>query len=287
MFWPMKNHFLILLFACIFLTVLGSYEITDLVFKKGIKIRRWFLPVLNTLIFVFSYIYAHNIFNIHQVKGIWLYFFSMILIFIAIIYARDIFHRDLTYSFEKMAYTLFGLLYIGIPSFLLPYVFNISYQPVHPVPGFYGIESYGTLTGSLLVLLLIVLVWANDIFAYVFGMLLGRNNIIGLTVSPKKSYAGYIGGFLSTAVFLAIYYFLFNRFIDLPVYLYGIFWILSGIMVPVGDLVESVFKRSANVKDSGEIIMGRGGILDSLDTVIYFYPFFFLVLQIYLSFRVK
>jgi phosphatidate cytidylyltransferase len=138
--------------------------------------------------------------------------------------------------------------------------------------------------GSLISLYFLVMVWSNDIFAYVFGMAFGKNNIIGLTASPKKSWAGYIGGYLSAFVFIFIFYLIFDRFLNLPLWLYLIPPIFSGILVPIGDLVESVFKRSANIKDSGDVIMGSGVILDSVDTILYFLPIFFLLLQIYFAF---
>jgi len=212
--------------------------------------------------------------------------FSLYIIsIISYTYARDIFKKDLSKSFEKISYTLFGLLYIGITAFLLPFIFNLSLNPKNPNPVFLNVDSTGTLLGSFFSLYFIIAVWSNDIFAYVFGMAFGRSNVIGLTASPNKSWAGYIGGYLSTFFWVFIFYILFDRFIGLPPFLYFLFPIVSGFLVPIGDLVESVFKRSANVKDSGEIIMGRGGILDSIDTLLYVFPIYFLLIQLYFSLR--
>ncbi len=284
-FWPMDNHIILVLIFGILVTILGSYEINSLIYHKGINVKRFYLPIINGSILVASYCYANNFFNIQNFKLFWLLFAIYIITVISSIYARDIFKTDLTHSFEKMSYTLFGLLYIGVPSFFMPFVFNISNNPKKPIPIFYNIDSTGTLTGSLLALFFIVLVWSNDIFAYVFGMAFGRNNVIKLAASPNKSWAGYIGGYLSTFVFVAIFYFLFNSFINFDIWFYFSLPVITGFLVPIGDLVESVVKRSANVKDSGTLIAGRGGILDSVDTVLYLLPIYFLLIQFYFAIK--
>jgi phosphatidate cytidylyltransferase len=282
-FWPQENHFIGILIFGIIIPVLGSYEINSLIYHKGINVRRFFLPSINTSIYIFTCLYVNNIFNIQKIKYIFPLFILYLIIVISSIYARDILKKELSKSFEKMSYTLFGLLYIGIPSFLFPFLLNVNIHPDNPVPIFYNIDSKGSLTSSLLMLYFITVVWTNDIFAYVFGMAFGRKNIIGLTASPNKSWAGYIGGYLSTFFFVIIYYLFFNRFLHFPTWVYFIFPLFSGILVPMGDLVESVFKRSANIKDSGDMIAGRGGILDSVDTILFVLPIFFILVQVYFS----
>lgn len=285
LFWPLENHIIVTILFGFLITILGSYEINSLIYHKGINVKRFYLPIINSSILIASYIYAHNFFNIQNFKLFWVLFAIYIVAIISSIYARDIFKQDLTHSFEKMSYTLFGMLYIGLPSFFMPFIFNISHTPKNPIPIFYNVDSVGTLTGSLLALFFIVLVWSNDIFAYVFGMAFGRNNVIKLAASPNKSWAGYIGGYLSTFVFVAIFYFLFDRFIKFDIWFYFGLPVITGFLVPIGDLVESVVKRSANVKDSGNIIAGRGGILDSVDTILYMLPIYFLLIQFYFAIK--
>ena len=288
LFFPIKNHIFIIITFGFFITFLGSYEINSLIYKKGINVRRFFIPSVNSIIYIFAYIYSLNIFNIQNFKLTWILFFIFLLTVFLFICSRDIFKSDLTHSFEKMSYTIFGILYIGIPSFVLPFLFNIT-KDVLPTdvmtPFFINVKSEGTLIGSLLGFFFIIIVWSNDIFAYVFGMAFGRNNIIGLTASPKKSWAGYIGGYLSTFVFVTIYYFIFDRFIGFDWWFYFGMPLITGFLVPIGDVVESVVKRSANVKDSGDLIMGRGGILDSVDTILYILPAYFLLIQLYLAIK--
>lgn len=287
LFWPLKSHIIIIIIYGLFGPFLGSYEVSTLIYRKGINIRRYFLPVLNTLVYIFAYFYANNYSHIQNFKQCLLLFFTGLIACISFIYARDIIKKDLSRAFEKIAYTIFGLLYIGLPSFLIPFIFNIEVNPQNPISIFFNIESHGTLTGSLMALLMLVNIFVNDIFCYVFGMLFGRNNVINLEASPKKSWAGYIGGYFSTFFFVTIYYILFDRifgFINFPILFYYLLPFFSGILIPIGDLVESVIKRSTNVKDSGNIILGRGGVLDSIDTILYFTPIFFIYLQLYFSF---
>ncbi|MBN2547347.1 MAG: phosphatidate cytidylyltransferase [Spirochaetes bacterium] len=293
LFWPEKSHIFIIIFVGFCLPIVGSLEFTNLILKKNIKIPLYLLTIINTVIFLFSYFYANDLFNIQSSKFTLLLFMLFLIIVISYIFAIDIFKKEFTKSLEKTALLLLGLVYIGLPSFILPLLFNISFNPVKPLPIFLNIESHGTLTGSLMALFFIVNVFSNDIFAYVFGMAFGRNNTLNLGASPKKSIAGYIGGYLSTLVFVTFFYILFDKKVPIlnnPLKIlenswlfYYIIPIFGGIVIPIGDLVESVFKRSSNVKDSGTLILGRGGVLDSMDTIIYFLPFYFIYLQIYFT----
>ena len=245
------------------------------------------LTFLNIFIYLFAYLYANNLFDIQKFKQTWIVFGIIIFSFISFILSNDVFKKDLKFSFEKMAYTIFGIIYIGLPSFFIPFLFNIDFNPSKPAPIFFNIESHGTLTGSLLALFFIVITFSNDIFCYVFGITFGKSNRIGLEASPKKSWAGYIGGFFSTFVFSFIFYFLLDKYfnlIKLPLWFYYTIPLLSGFLVPIGDLVESVIKRSTSVKDSGNIVIGRGGVLDSIDSILYFLPLYFIFLQLYFSF---
>jgi phosphatidate cytidylyltransferase len=284
LFWPVRNHIVIISVFGLIITYLGSYEFFCLIFKKGINVKRFFLPVINSVIYFFSYFYVNNFLNLQKIKAVWIFFIFYLIIIISFVYARDILKNQLTRSLERAAYTVLGILYLGIPSFFVPFLFNISDNPVNPVPVFYNIESSGTITGSFLALLFMILVFSSDIFSYLFGMLFGRKNVIHLEASPKKSWAGYIGGFFSTYFWVAIFYLLFNYLftpLNYPIWFYLIITTISGFLVPIGDLVESVFKRSANIKDSGNLIMGRGGVLDSVDTIVFFLPFYFMYIQFY------
>ena len=129
------------------------------------------------------------------------------------------------------------------------------------------------------ILFFFLLVFSSDTFAFFFGMALGRNNKGVIKVSPNKSIAGFIGGLLVPSVFGALSAILFPE-----VFAYGatkgfILGLGTAALGVVGDLIESSFKRSAEVKDSGTLIPGRGGILDSVDSIIMAAPVYVALLM--------
>ena len=140
-----------------------------------------------------------------------------------------------------------------------------------------GVTSYA-------VILYLVLAFGNDVFAYVWGRLFGKNNKGIFKVSPKKSVAGYVGSFF-TAIALSIgYCALFKNHLPEINLAYQIFLGAAiSITANIGDLIESVFKRSAGVKDSGNIFPGRGGALDSMDSLISSAPVFFIIFSMILG----
>lgn len=151
-------------------------------------------------------------------------------------------------------------LYITIPFLLLLLL-----------PKFFTPENYRV------VIALFVLIWSNDTFAYLSGRMFGKTKLFE-RVSPKKTIEGLIGGVVLTLLFSVVLSYFFS-FMPL------IIWVGTAILVSVfgtlGDLVESQFKREVNVKDSGSIMPGHGGLLDRLDSVIFVLPFVFLFYIIY------
>ena len=127
------------------------------------------------------------------------------------------------------------------------------------------------------ILLFLLLNFANDTFAYLFGLAFGRYSIRIVPVSPKKTLIGYIGGIIGSLLagvsFYLIYpaLFAFNLYFQLP------FFLLIALLADIGDLVESAFKRGMAIKDSGKLMPGRGGILDSTDSLLFSAPFFYYI----------
>ena len=136
---------------------------------------------------------------------------------------------------------------------------------------------------SWYILFFFLLVFSSDTFAYFFGIAFGRNNKGIIKVSPNKSVAGFIGGLLVPAVFGLLSSYLFP---DVFSYTLAEGFALGGItaaMAAAGDLIESSFKRCAEVKDSGTIIPGRGGILDSVDSIVMAAPVYIAILTVILG----
>ena len=132
---------------------------------------------------------------------------------------------------------------------------------------------------ELAFLIFIVAVFANDSMAYVVGMLFGRSNRGVFPVSPMKSVAGLVAGLLSSIGSVLIFYSFFGDFFGGSLLLALCAGCGIGVATIAGDLVESALKRSAGVKDSGRVIPGRGGMLDSIDSVVFAAPVFFLLVR--------
>lgn len=156
-----------------------------------------------------------------------------------------------------------------IVSFLYPGLFA-SY--VVRISGFEG--------APVLLSIFIVSVYMNDAFAFASGILFGRSNRNIVAVSPNKSMIGFIVGALASPAVFAAAFGLFPHLFDGRIWKALVPGAVLGITTIVGDLVESAMKRSVEVKDSGTIIPGRGGILDSVDSVIFSAPFFYYIYAI-------
>jgi phosphatidate cytidylyltransferase len=139
---------------------------------------------------------------------------------------------------------------------------------------------------DILILAFLFMVFANDSAAWTAGMLLGKGNRGIVPASPNKSAAGFAGGLAaSTLTGLAAGYWFppaFEASRGPPLLCTALLGLLTGLAASLGDLGESCLKRSAGIKDSGSLIPGRGGVLDSLDSLslaapVYYvaYLFFF------------
>ncbi|WP_040248617.1 phosphatidate cytidylyltransferase [Psychroserpens mesophilus] len=182
----------------------------------------------------------------------------VITIFVQLILIKDLFSEKTIPLFESKRFI--------ITTFYLSsgFVFLIS------------IANFGHTFTPLLLLGSFVLVWVNDTFAFLVGKNFGKQKLFP-SVSPKKTVEGFLGGLFFACVasyFIAEYTEILNFTI----------WLILAIIVSVfgtlGDLIESKFKRQANVKDSGVIMPGHGGLLDRLDSIIFAAPFIFLFLRL-------
>ena len=121
-----------------------------------------------------------------------------------------------------------------------------------------------------LVLAFFILIWMSDTAAYVFGSLLGKHKLAP-NISPGKTWEG----FLCSCVFtigLSVglsYIPLFHQYAEIPLSWWIVFALLIQVFGLLGDLIESMFKRKAGVKDSGNIIPGHGGVLDRMDSILF------------------
>jgi phosphatidate cytidylyltransferase len=136
---------------------------------------------------------------------------------------------------------------------------------------------------DMVILMFLLMVIANDSAAWAMGMLFGKNNRGIIPASPNKSIAGFIGGFAASimvglgATHLAPETFPSRLAAPFSGIILGL---VSGLAGALGDLGESAMKRSANIKDSGTIIPGRGGVLDTIDSIALAAPVYYGLYQL-------
>lgn len=121
-----------------------------------------------------------------------------------------------------------------------------------------------------------ILVWVNDSFAYLVGKNFGKQKLFE-KISPKKTVEGFLGGLFFSCI---ASYFISSLSDSLNFTNWLVLAIIIAVFGTLGDLIESKFKRQANVKDSGTIMPGHGGLLDRLDSIIFASPFIYLFLRI-------
>jgi phosphatidate cytidylyltransferase len=133
---------------------------------------------------------------------------------------------------------------------------------------------------SLCLLFFFCLVFSNDMSAYLVGSLWGRRSRLNLPVSPNKSVAGFVAGLLGSLLVVALFTIFSPGFPPFGLPSKIALGICTGVTVILGDLLESGLKRSAGVKDSGIVIPGRGGLLDSIDSMLFAAPLFYYFLAL-------
>ena len=125
---------------------------------------------------------------------------------------------------------------------------------------------------------LFFIIWTNDTGAYITGITIGKNRLFE-RISPKKSWEGFFGGLVFS---IAISYVLSLFFHDFEFWEWAIIATIVVITGTYGDLFESMIKRQLEVKDSGNILPGHGGILDRFDSILFAAPFYYITIQLLL-----
>ncbi len=156
--------------------------------------------------------------------------------------------RSISIQIEYVVLSFFFLM-------LLPFINNVYYPNI--------------------IIYIILIIWTNDSFAYLVGKNFGKTKLFE-RISPKKTIEGFIGGLFFSIVLGSVIGYYSKEFSIIN-------WIIISIIISIcgtlGDLVESKFKRQANVKDSGTIMPGHGGILDRLDSLFFLAPFVYLYIH--------
>ena len=151
----------------------------------------------------------------------------------------------------NLATTFMGIIYVALPMAMVLFIPQLL---------------VGEWSG-LAMLAFIGIIWVNDIFAYLVGVTLGKHRLCE-RISPKKSWEGFIGGIVA-AMGVAL---LAAHLLGENMYVWAGLGLVSALAAVAGDLIESMFKRAAGVKDSGAIMPGHGGIMDRFDSCIFVIP---------------
>lgn len=183
-------------------------------------------------------------------------FISVIMVFTTFLIEL---YRNKSNPFINIAYTLLGISYIVIPFAML---FHL---------GFYSGGNFIPNYSFQIILGFFIMLWTNDTGAYLAGRFLGKHKLFE-RISPKKTWEGSFGGAVLT---ILAAYILSLFFTNLGLTNWIIIAILVAIFGGLGDLVESMLKRSLNIKDSGNILPGHGGILDRFDGLLISVPFIY------------
>jgi phosphatidate cytidylyltransferase len=197
-----------------------------------------------TLIFILTFLVESNhlIFN----------YYYLIIPLLTITFFIKLFKKNDKKPFLNLGYTFLGIIYVAMPFALINelVLLDNGYEPQ-------------------LILGCLFLLWANDTGAYFAGRTLGKRKLFE-RVSPKKTWEGFFGGAITALIVAFILTKYFNSLLDWQWYGVAIIIFTTGTL---GDLVESLFKRSIDIKDSGSIIPGHGGFMDRFDGLLLSIPF--------------
>lgn len=232
---------------------IGLFEFYKNLEAKGVSVQKY--PGMIGGVLVYSSLALTGILSTH------FYLLAIILPVFFGIFIVEL-YRKKENPFTNIALTITGILYAVVPLGLInwiPFIWSFEYNPMN-------------------VLCIFILVWTNDTFAYLTGMTFGKHRLFERH-SPKKSWEGFIGGI----IFSILMAYVLVRFssIDIPLLCLVLAALIISIIGTLGDLVESMYKRSLDIKDSGNIMPGHGGALDRFDSILMATPFLFLLFVLF------
>ncbi|MEE9442675.1 MAG: phosphatidate cytidylyltransferase [candidate division Zixibacteria bacterium] len=213
----------------------------------------FFLPFLGVIVSVYLTATGQAAFGLYCLLGIFL------VIGIILATGKDPI-KTLHY---RLTYIVWGSFYIGL---LYPYIYLIRGNAAWLEPS-HGRWWLFFLMGSL---------WVGDTAAMFFGKQFGKHQLAP-AVSPNKTIEGFVGGYIGVFIVAAIFKIFWLREIEIIHFI--LLSVLIGTFGQLGDLVESLWKRSINIKDSSAIIPGHGGVLDRFDSLLFAAPVVYLYLK--------
>ena len=188
---------------------------------------------------------------------------------ISIVMVTELFRKG-ERPFDSLAHTFFSIIYTAVPVSMFPFQ-AFGREGLEPLIQMEGIQfSPGILVGFFLLL------WTNDTGAYLVGSLIGKHRLFE-RLSPKKSWEGFFGGLILT---LLVARFLSGWLGVTDTAGWMVIAFIASVAGTLGDLLESMLKRSIGLKDSGNVMPGHGGFLDRFDSVMVAFPLVYFYLAI-------
>lgn len=241
------GYFIIFLGICI-LSLLEFYRLAGL---DGMAPLKFFGTFCGVVIFSLSFLVEKGTLSPR--------YYYLLFPLVSFVYMIKLYKKFERKPFTNIAFTFLGLFYVSVPFSLL------SAVAFHE-----GVYRYEIILGCLLIL------WASDTGAYFAGTFFGKNRLFE-RISPKKSWEGLFGGALLALGFA----YGLSQYFDV---LGPIQWMTVGVIIVIGgtfgDLIESLLKRSIEIKDSGASIPGHGGFLDRFDGLLLSVPFILAYLEL-------
>ena len=240
---------------------------------KGSEPQRCMGMLMSIVLFFAGFVpslYIYNVIDKSELLVDGLLLLMLCAILLVLTFVIEVFRNRQT-PIYNIATTIMGTLYVALPMatlMIIPAILNkVIYCSDTWIPWVF--------------LFYLLLVWGNDVFAYLVGVTMGKHRMCE-RLSPKKSWEGFAGGIAGSAAVGAIAASVLGGSYSV--------WIGLAIVVAlssvVGDLIESMFKRDAGVKDSGAIMPGHGGILDRFDALIISAPFALIYLWVVMMFEI-
>lgn len=246
-----QNVFSVLLFI---LTVLSLHEFISIVSVGNSKPSLWPTLIAGSV--------TYTAFAAHAMDIVGTEWLLIVIPFIFMLFIAELWRKS-EYPFQNIALSLTAITYIALPFGLMMYFFSpvVLSGPFH----------YGIVLGFLLIL------WLNDTGAYFVGSLLGKHKLFE-RISPGKTWEGSVGGAIFALLTAWGLSFVFKQ---LDVVHWMFLALITVVFGSLGDLVESMLKRSLGIKDSGSVLPGHGGFLDRFDAVLLSAPFVFVYLTLF------
>jgi len=251
----------------VFLALAGLWEFYGLVEKRGLAGFKWCGLLGGALLMIGTFLeLIGKIGTQGSPARVNDFETGFIILFVLGLCVRQLVSKSTASGITAIATTLLGLMYVP---WLLNFIQKINFFP--------------DVEGKYFLLYFILVTKFSDMGAYAVGSLIGRHKMIP-RISPGKTWEGFAGAIVvSTAASLVFVHFFGGRMAGMNFLHATILGIVLSVTAVIGDLIESLFKREAGVKDSGSFFPGIGGILDLLDSLLFNAPIMYLYLRHILS----